>query len=56
MNFHGYYHVSLRHHCVIIQQEGKKFSPEAEFLSAVKAIPGVSQVETQTYTLMPVSL
>lgn len=34
--------------------EGKNFSPEENFLSAVKAIDGVSQVETQTYTIMPV--
>jgi hypothetical protein len=31
-----------------------KFAPEADFLAAVKAIPGVAQVETQTYTIMPV--
>lgn len=31
-----------------------EFAPEAEFLEAVKAIPGVTHVETQTYTLMPV--
>mmetsp|Transcript_28140 Transcript_28140/g.47327 ORF Transcript_28140/g.47327 Transcript_28140/m.47327 type:complete len:148 (+) Transcript_28140:52-495(+) len=36
--------------------EAKEFAPEAEFLAAVKAINGVSQVETQTYTLMPVDL
>ena len=34
--------------------EGKKFAPEENFLNAVKAIDGVSQVETQTYTIMPV--
>lgn len=34
--------------------EGKKFAPEEAFLAKVKAIPGVSTVETQTYTLMPV--
>eukprot|EP01041_Mallomonas_annulata_P008024 gene8024-16443_t len=34
--------------------EQKKFSPEEKFLNAVKSIPGVTQVETQTYTLMPV--
>lgn len=38
-----------------LQQEAQKFAPEADFLAAVKAIPGVSQVETQTYTLMPVN-
>ena len=30
------------------------FAPEAEFLEAIKAIPGVAKVETQTYTIMPV--
>ncbi len=34
--------------------EQKQFAPEENFLAAVKAIPGVSQVETQTFTLMPV--
>ncbi|NJA61023.1 hypothetical protein HC023_34670 [Streptomyces sp. NEAU-H3] len=34
--------------------EGAEFAPEAKFLAAVKDIPGVSTVETQTYTLMPV--
>jgi hypothetical protein len=34
--------------------EQKQFFPEEKFLTAVKAIPGVSVVETQTYTLMPV--
>ena len=29
-----------------------KFAPEEEFLAAITAIPGVSVVETQTYTLM----
>ena len=33
--------------------EGNKFSPEGDFLSAVKKVPGISLVETQTYTLMP---
>ena len=28
------------------------FSPEADFLEKLKAIDGVSQVETQTFTLM----
>ena len=32
------------------------FPPEAAFLEAVKAIPGVSVVETQTFTVMPVEL
>lgn len=34
--------------------EAAKFAPEESFLAEVKAIPGISQVETQTYTLMPV--
>ena len=34
--------------------EGKKFQPEEQFINSVKAIPGVSTVETQTYTIMPV--
>lgn len=34
--------------------EQKQFAPEENFLAAIKAIPGVSQVETQTFTLMPV--
>ena len=29
------------------------FAPEEKFLSDIKAIPGVTVVETQTYTLMP---
>jgi len=36
--------------------EKASFAPEAEFLAAVKAIPGVSTVETQTYTLEEVKL
>jgi hypothetical protein len=28
----------------------KKFEPEESFLATVKKIPGISQVETQTYT------
>ena len=32
------------------------FAPESAFLKAVRAIPGVSVVETQTFTLMPVPL
>jgi hypothetical protein len=35
-------------------QQSAKFSPEEDFLAAVKAIPGISQIETQTYTIMPV--
>ena len=31
-----------------------KFAPEEQFLADVKAIPDVTTVETQTYTLMPV--
>ena len=31
-----------------------QFAPEETFLTAVKAIPGISEVETQTYTFMPV--
>ena len=34
--------------------EQRQFFPEEKFLSAIKNIPGVSTVETQTYTLMPV--
>jgi hypothetical protein len=34
--------------------EAKGFEPEAEFLEAIKKIDGVSAVETQTITLMPV--
>lgn len=36
--------------------EEKKFEPEEEFLEAIKAIPGVATVETQTYTLMPMKV
>lgn len=32
--------------------EGKEFHPEKAFLAAVKVVPGISAVETQTYTLM----
>ena len=32
--------------------EGAEFAPEKEFLAAMTAIPGVTNVETQTYTLM----
>lgn len=31
--------------------EASGFAPEAEFITEVKAIEGVSLVETQTYTL-----
>jgi hypothetical protein len=34
--------------------EGKAFEPEADFLEAIKKIDGVTTVETQTFTLMPV--
>jgi hypothetical protein len=34
--------------------EENKFAPEEEFLEAIKKIAGVSAVETQTYTIMPV--
>merc|ERR1712185_439312 len=34
--------------------EEKKFEPEEEFLEAIKKIAGVSTVEAQTYTTMPV--
>lgn len=34
--------------------EETKFAPEEEFLATMKAISGVSVVETQTYTTMPV--
>ena len=33
--------------------EGKEFAPESSFVDKLKAIDGISQVETQTYTLMP---
>jgi hypothetical protein len=32
--------------------EEKGFAPEATFLAAVAEVPGVTQVETQTFTLM----
>jgi hypothetical protein len=35
-------------------QEGKGFEPEKEFLAALKAVHGVSQIETQTYTITPI--
>eukprot|EP00746_Dinoflagellata_sp_MGD_P097002 gnl/MRDRNA2_/MRDRNA2_38886_c0_seq1.p1 gnl/MRDRNA2_/MRDRNA2_38886_c0~~gnl/MRDRNA2_/MRDRNA2_38886_c0_seq1.p1 ORF type:complete len:408 (+),score=99.15 gnl/MRDRNA2_/MRDRNA2_38886_c0_seq1:66-1289(+) len=34
--------------------EKKSFAPEAKFLDAVKKVSGITDVETQTYTLMPV--
>ena len=34
--------------------EGNKFAPEENFINAVKAIEGITQIETQTYTIMPV--
>jgi hypothetical protein len=33
--------------------EGSEFAPESEFLEKLKAIDGISTVETQTFTLMP---
>lgn len=33
--------------------EGAKFAPEEDFLAKLKAIDGITLVETQTYTLMP---
>lgn len=33
----------------------KGFAPEAEFLDAAKKIPGITTVETQTYTLLPLT-
>jgi len=36
--------------------EAQAFAPEAAFLEAVKKIPGVSAVETQTYTLEEVKM
>lgn len=37
-------------------QEAKKFAPEEDFLASLKSIPGLSQLETQTYTIAPVNL
>ena len=31
----------------------QQFAPEEEFLEALKSIEGISKVETQTYTIMP---
>jgi hypothetical protein len=36
--------------------EAAKFAPEAAFLDALKAIPGITAVETQTYTLEEVKM
>jgi len=36
--------------------EAAAFAPEADFLEMVKAVPGVTNVETQTYTLEEVKL
>eukprot|EP00439_Symbiodinium_sp_Y106_P040455 s2300_g4.t4 len=36
--------------------EKTNFEPEAQFLEALRAIPGVSEVDTQTYTLEAVNL
>jgi len=33
--------------------EESKFAPEESFLEKLKAIDGITTVETQTYTLMP---
>mmetsp|Transcript_9476 Transcript_9476/g.13947 ORF Transcript_9476/g.13947 Transcript_9476/m.13947 type:complete len:138 (+) Transcript_9476:119-532(+) len=33
--------------------EKASFAPEAEFLEKIKAIDGITEVETQTYTIMP---
>jgi hypothetical protein len=33
--------------------EESKFAPEEAFLAKLKEIDGISEVETQTYTLMP---
>ena len=30
-----------------------QFPPEESFLAALKAIDGITEIETQTYTLMP---
>jgi len=36
--------------------ESAAFAPEADFLAALKAIPGITAVETQTYTLEEVKM
>ena len=33
--------------------EEKKFSPEADFLKKLEGIDGISMIETQTFTIMP---
>jgi len=38
------------------QWEGQKFAPEEEFLKKMGEIAGVTTVETQTYTFMPVGV
>ena len=37
-------------------EEGGKFAPEAKFLEAIGKIEGVTKIETQTFTLMPVDI
>lgn len=39
---------------MLYSQEGKGFAPETDILAAFKAIPGITNIETQTYTLMPI--
>ena len=34
--------------------DAAKFAPEQEFLEAIEAIPGLTKLETQTFTLQPV--
>lgn len=36
--------------------EAQQFAPEQAFLDKLRSIPGISVVETQTYTIMPVAL
>jgi hypothetical protein len=36
-----------------MHRDEAKCPPEAKFLAAMEAIPGVSTIETQTYTIMP---
>ena len=33
--------------------EGKKFAPEETFLKKLESIDGITAIETQTYTIMP---
>jgi len=33
--------------------EEKKFAPEADFLKKLEGIDGISMIETQTFTIMP---